>query len=167
MQWNSKNIEGHKKLYHFWDFLKFTPRLHVDLFFVQSFSFLGSLKNLGFVGYVLLFLHSRYVDWRPVSSCRRNKYSRVVGYSEGEGLLVCGKGPSIWGVQWTKVWCSMKRALGAKLMGYDERDESHDLPSDFSCSWVHERAANTIRWSFDDDRRTNTELAKICWLAIG
>jgi len=32
----------------------------VDLFFVQGFSFLGFLKNLGFVGYVLLFLHSRY-----------------------------------------------------------------------------------------------------------
>ena len=32
----------------------------MDLFFVQGFSFLGFLKNLGFVGYVLLFLHSRY-----------------------------------------------------------------------------------------------------------
>ena len=52
MQWNSKNIEGHKKLYNFWDFLKFTPTLH------QGFSFLGFLENLGFVGYILLFLHS-------------------------------------------------------------------------------------------------------------
>ena len=32
----------------------------MDLFFVQGFSFLGFLKYLGFVGYVLLFLHSRY-----------------------------------------------------------------------------------------------------------
>jgi len=68
MQWNSKNIEGHKKLYNFWDFLKFTPRLHVDLFFVQSFSFLGFLKNLGFVGYVLLFLHSRYIRYSNVQT---------------------------------------------------------------------------------------------------
>ena len=33
----------------------------MDLFFVQGFSFLGFLKNLGFVGYVPLFLHSRYL----------------------------------------------------------------------------------------------------------
>ena len=33
----------------------------MDLFFVQGFSFLAFLKNLGFVGYVLLFLHSRNV----------------------------------------------------------------------------------------------------------
>ena len=33
----------------------------MDLFFVQGFSFLGFLENLGFVGYVLLFLHSRFV----------------------------------------------------------------------------------------------------------
>ena len=50
MQWNSKNIDGHKKLYNFWDFLKFTPGLHVDLFFVQGFRFFELPEKFGFCG---------------------------------------------------------------------------------------------------------------------
>jgi len=57
-----KKYVGYQKLDKFWDFLKFTPSLNVDLFFALGFSFLCFLKNLDFVGYILLFLHSRYVD---------------------------------------------------------------------------------------------------------
>ena len=45
----------------FWDFLKLTPSHYVDLLFALGFSFLCFLKIFGFVGYVFLFLHSRYL----------------------------------------------------------------------------------------------------------
>jgi len=53
----------------------------VDLFVIQGFSFLGFLKNLGFVGYALLFLHSRYDDLRILLPKETTaKYYNIVSF---------------------------------------------------------------------------------------